>query len=91
MQAISFDQLLEATRSLPLEQRQILAEMLSLSSVPQGDDDLVAAAEVLNEAGAYSVADPLVEDAHVQPARISDAELMAAAQCISCEWEEELQ
>jgi hypothetical protein len=44
---------------------------------------------VLNEAGAFSVFTTLA-DIHPRDAAITNAELDAASQCLSCEWEEEL-
>jgi hypothetical protein len=88
MQELTFDQLLEATRTLGPQERQVLAQTLQLASaLPQAADSFVEA-EVLNEAGAFSVFTPL-HDAHPHKTVITDAELVAAAQCISCEWEED--
>jgi hypothetical protein len=88
MQELTFDQLLEAACTLAPQQRQALAQMLHLvSATPQADDSFIDA-EVLNEAGSFSVFTPL-HDSHPNQAVISDAALLAAAQCISCEWEEE--
>ena len=89
MQEISFEQLLEAARTLEPEQRRVLSHMLQLgASVPAGDSTFVEL-DVLNEAGAYSVFTSL-EEPSAAPEAISDAELIAASQCISSEWEEEL-
>lgn len=96
MQEISFDQLLEATRTLRPEQRQALAQVLRLGTIAEGVfnspadlyADALLDAEVLSEAGAYSVFAPL-ETEHTAAGTIADAELFAASQCISCEWEEE--
>jgi hypothetical protein len=87
MTDITFDQLLEATRSLMPHQRQVLAQMLHLISAAP-EVDALTEADVLSEAGAFSVFTPL-HDEHPHTTTISDAELVAAAQCISCEWEEE--
>ena len=91
MQNLSFEQLLETARTLEPEQRSVLIHMLQFGDftppreLEEGD---FAEVEVLNEAGAYSVFMPLdgLSTAHEG---ISDAELIAASQCISCEWEEE--
>lgn len=92
MQELSFDQLLEATRTLPSEQRRILAQMLEMATAVPEDEDSFADVEMLNEvlseAGAYSVFTPLA-DVHPHETVITDADLLAASQCISCEWEEE--
>ena len=72
------------------QQREALAQVLHLTTITLGEDESLAdvEAEVLNEAGAFSVFAPLPE-VHPHPAAITDAQLVAAAQCISCEWEEE--
>ena len=91
MQKISFEQLLEAARTLEPEERLVLTHILQFGDfAPPQDlrDGAFAELEVLNEAGAYSVYVPLDELPAMHEA-ISDAELMAASQCISCEWEEE--
>lgn len=91
MQKISFEQLLEATRALEPEERRVLTHMLQFGDFTpsQGlSESAFAELEVLNEAGAYSVFMPL-DGLPAAPEAISDAELMAASQFISCEWEEE--
>lgn len=91
MQSISFEQLLDAARSLEPEQRRVLAHLLQFGdfAAPQAiEDGALVEAEVLNEAGAYSVFAPLADPA-AAPGTISEAELIAAVQSISCEWEEE--
>jgi len=92
MQELTFDQLLEAARTLAPEQRQVLAQMLHIvSAMPQVGDaftDAFTDAEALNEAGAFSVFSPLPEP-HPHQTVITNEELMAAVQCISCEWEED--
>lgn len=88
MRDISFDQLLEAALDLQPEQRQALVQVLHLTPSFVQRDEPFAEIEVLGEAGAFSVFTELHDD-HPHAARISDAELLAAAQCISCEWEEE--
>ena len=92
MQTLSFEQLLETARTLEPEQRSVLIHMLQFGDftppreLEEGD---FAEVEVLNEAGAYSVFMPL-DGLPAAREGISDAELIAASQCISCEWEEEL-
>ena len=92
MHEVPFDQLLEATSTLRPQQRPALAEVLQLATLPDGAAgpliDPLAEGEVLNEAGAFSVFAPLPAD-HPAAGNISDAELIAASQCISCEWDEE--
>lgn len=92
MQEIPFDQLLEATRTLQPQQRQALAELLRFATLPGGPSsllsDLEGEGEVLNEAGAFSFLAPLPAE-HFVGGKVTDAELIAASQCISCEWDEE--
>ena len=88
MREISFEQLLEAARTLAPEQRRVLTHMLQLGVTVPPEDSTFVEADVLNEAGAYSVFTPLAEPS-AAPEAISDAELIAASQCISCEWEED--
>jgi hypothetical protein len=85
---LTFEDLVEASLRLQPEQRHLLAQLLQVTSTPQGGDDPLLQAEVLNEAGAYSVAAPL-SDLHPHGHDATDAELLAAVQCISSEWEEE--
>lgn len=92
MQAISFDQLIEATRLLGPQEREALAQVLHLATtLPEAGDSFAdpdELDEVLNEAGAFSVFSAL-SDVHAQAAAITGEQLLAASQCISCEWEEE--
>lgn len=90
MQPIPFEQLIEAARSLEPQQRDALAQVLHLVSTTPAMENAFADvdAEVLNEAGAFSVFAPL-PDEHPHAAAITDAQLIAATQCISCEWEDE--
>jgi len=91
MQKVSFEQLLEAARTLEPEQRRVLTHMLQFGDFTPPrhvEEGAFAELEVLNEAGAYSVFMPL-DGLPTAPEAISDSELMAASQCISCEWEEE--
>jgi hypothetical protein len=88
MQELTFDQLLEAASTLAPEQRQVLAQILHVATVAPQVNDSFADSDVLNEAGAFSVFTPLHDTQPHQPI-ISDEELMAASQCISCEWEED--
>lgn len=88
MSEISFEQLLEAVRILEPEQRRVLTHMLQFGASAPPEDNTFVELDVLNEAGAYSVFTPLAEPS-AAPEAISDAELIAASQCISCEWEED--
>ena len=92
MQDISFDQLLEATRTLHPEQRQALVEVLRLAPLPDSAVgsliDSEENGEVLNEAGAFSVF-AFLPAGHSIAGKVSEADLIAASQCISCEWDEE--
>lgn len=87
MREISFEQLLEAACTLEPEQRRILTHLLQIGVSVQAEDNAFAELDVLSEAGAYSVFTPLAELPAASEA-ISDVELIAASQCISCEWEE---
>lgn len=88
MQELTFDQLLEAASTLAPQQRQVLAQILHVATAAPQATDSFAGSEVLNEAGAFSVFTPL-HDSHPHQTVISDEELIAASQCISCEWEED--
>ncbi len=92
MSELTFDELVEATMQLEPELRQALLHLLQVaaptltSSVT--DADAFTQTDVLSEAGAYSVFTPLM-DSHPHATEATTAELMAAVQCLSCEWEEE--
>jgi hypothetical protein len=88
IQELSFEDLVEATMRLQPEQRQVLAQLLHVSPTQAGREDTFPASIFLGEAGAYSVFIPL-DDVHPQPHLVTEAELLAAVQSISSEWEEE--
>jgi len=88
MQDFTFEDLVAASMRLDPDLRQMLVQLLDVAPHPAADEESLVQAEVLNEAGAYSVFIPLC-DAHFHAANATDAELLAAVQCLSSEWEEE--
>jgi hypothetical protein len=88
MHDFTFEDLVEATMRLEPDLRQMLAQLLDTAPSALTDDESLLQAEVLNEAGAYSVFTPL-SDAHPHAADATDADLLAAVQSLSSEWEEE--
>jgi hypothetical protein len=86
VQNYTFEDLVEATLRLQPEQRHLLAQLLQVTPLADGSEDPLLTAEVLSEAGAYSVSAPL-SDLHPHSHDATDAELLAAVQCISSEWE----
>jgi hypothetical protein len=88
MQDFTFEELVEATMRLDPDLRQMLAQLLDSAPTAEVDEEALQQAEVLNEAGAYSVFMPLC-DAHPHAPEATDAELLAAVQALSSEWEEE--
>jgi hypothetical protein len=88
MHDFTFEELVEATMRLDPDLRQMLAQLLDSAPSAEVDEEALLQAEVLNEAGAYSVFTPLC-DAHPHAADATDAELLAAVQALSSEWEEE--
>ncbi len=88
MQDFTFEELVEATMRLDPDLRQMLALLLDSAPAAELDEESLQQAEVLNEAGAYSVSTPLC-DAHPHAPDATDAELLAAVQALSSEWEEE--
>ncbi len=88
IQELTFEELVEATRRLEPEQRHVLAQLLHVSPTQTIHEDSFPATAFLNEAGAYSVFAAL-DDVHPQPHAATEAELLAAVQSISSEWEEE--
>jgi uncharacterized surface protein with fasciclin (FAS1) repeats len=89
MQDLTFDELVEATMRLEPELRHTLVQLLHVTPFLAENEDLMLQSEVLNEAGAYSVFAPLA-DAHPHNPDATEAELLAAVQAISSEWEGEL-
>jgi hypothetical protein len=88
MQDLTFEEVLEATMRLEPELRHVLVQLLHVTPSEAGNEDSVLQSEILSEAGAYSVFTPLC-DVHPHGVDATDAELLAAVQCLSCEWEEE--
>lgn len=88
MPEMTFDELVEATMRLQPELRRTLVQLLHVTPPSTEHDDAFLQSEVLNEAGAYSVFSPLPE-APPHNADATGAELLAAVQSISSEWEEE--
>lgn len=88
MQDLTFDELVEATMRLEPELRHTLAQLLHVASPAAGNEDSFLQADVLNEAGAYSVFAPLCDE-HPHGLDATDADLLAAVQSLSSEWEEE--
>ena len=88
MQDLAFEELLEATMRLKPELRHVLMQLLHVTPAEAGNEDSFLQSEILSEASAYSVFTPLC---NVQPHGVdaTAAELLAAVQCLSCEWEEE--
>ena len=76
MQVLTFDELVEATMRLEPELRHTLVQLLYVSPPAAGKEDTFLQADVLNEAGAYSVFAPLcAEHPHGQDA--TEADLLA--------------
>jgi hypothetical protein len=88
IQELTFEDLVEATLRLEPEKRQVLAQLLHVSPTQTVEDDSFPASAFLNEAGAYSVSLAL-DDVHPQSHVVTEAELLAAVQSISSEWEDE--
>jgi hypothetical protein len=88
MQELTFEELVDASMRLQPELRHSLAQLLNVTPPAPRADEASLQAEVLSEAGAYSVFAPL-HDQHPHSADASDAELLAAVQSLSSEWEEE--
>lgn len=88
MQALTFEELLEATMRLEPDQRHALVHLLDVTPHAAAVEEVALQAEVLSEAGAYSVFAPLC-DAHPHAVDATDADLLAAVQSLSSEWEEE--
>lgn len=89
MQDLTFEELVEATMRLQPELRYALVQLLHVAPPVGGSEDLLLQSEVLSEAGAYTVFAPLC-DVHPHAVDATDAELLAAVQSLSCEWEEEV-
>jgi hypothetical protein len=88
MQEFTFEELVEATRRLNPDLRQVLAQLLDAAPAAIDDEESLLQAEVLNEAGAYSVFTPLPAT-RPHAAQATAADLLAAVQSLSSEWEEE--
>ena len=88
MHDFTFEELVEATMRLDPDLRQMLAQLLDAAPPAAADEESLLQADVLNEAGAYSVFTPL-SDVHPHAAEATDADLLAAVQALSSEWEEE--
>jgi hypothetical protein len=70
------------------EQRQVLCHLLQISPTEAAGEDSFPVSVFLGEAGAYSVSAAL-DDVHPHAHDVTEAELLAAVQSISSEWEEE--
>ena len=88
MQALTFEDLLEASMRLEPGLRHALVQLLEVTPDATTAEESALQSGVLSEAGAYSVFAPL-SDVHPHAAEATDAELLAAVQCLSSEWEEE--
>jgi hypothetical protein len=88
MQDLTFEQLVDATMRLQPELRQALVHLLGVTLPATEDEDALLQTEVLNEAGAFSVFAAL-PDEHPHNHDATEADLLAAVQCLSSEWEEE--
>jgi hypothetical protein len=88
MQALTFEDLVEASMQLEPGLRHALVQLLDVTPVATAAEESALQSGVLNEAGAYSVFAPLC-DVHPHAAEATAADLLAAVQCLSSEWEEE--
>lgn len=88
MQALTFQDLVEATKHLDTDLRHALVQLLEVTPPAADAEESVLQAEILSEAGAYSVFTPLC-DVHPHAAEATEADLLAAVQSLSSEWEEE--
>jgi hypothetical protein len=88
MQDLTFEEVVEATMRLQPELRHVLVQLLQVTPPVAGSDESDLQSDVLKEAGAYSVFAPLCHD-HPHGGDATDADLLAAVQSLSCEWEEE--
>lgn len=88
MQDLTFEELVEATMRLQPELRHALVQLLHVTSPVGASEESLLQTEVLSEAGAYTVFAPLCDD-HPHGLDATEAELLAAVQSLSCEWEEE--
>jgi hypothetical protein len=88
MQALTFEDLLEASMRLEPGLRHALVQLLEVTPDATAAEESALQSGVLSEAGAYSVFAPL-SDVHPHAAEATAAELLAAVQCLSSEWEEE--
>jgi hypothetical protein len=88
MRDFTFEELVEATMRLEPELRHSLVQLLHITPLAAEDDDAMLQSEALNEAGAYSVFTPL-PDAPPHNHDATEAELLAAVQALSSEWEGE--
>ena len=88
MQVLTFEELVEATMRLEPGLRHALVQLLDVTPSTASAEESALQTEVLSEAGAYSVFAPLC-DVHIHVADATDADLLAAVQSLSSEWEEE--
>ncbi len=88
MQVLTFEDLVEASMRLEPDLRHALVQLLEVTPLTADAEEWLLQAEALNEAGAYSVFAPLC-DVHPHAAEASEADLLAAVQFLSSEWEEE--
>lgn len=88
MQVLTFEELVEATMQLEPSQRHALVHLLDMTPLAAAPEEAALQSEVLSEAGAYSVFTPLC-DVHPHAVDATDADLLAAVQSLSSEWEEE--
>ena len=89
MQALTFEELVEASMQLEPGLRHALVHLLDVTPVAAAAaEESALQSGVLGEAGAYSVFAPLC-DVHPHAAEATAADLLAAVQCLSSEWEEE--
>jgi hypothetical protein len=88
MQDLTFEELVDATMRLQPDLRHALVQLLHVTPPPADDEESLLLADVLNEAGAYSVS-AFLADTHPHAHDASEADLLAAVQSLSSEWEEE--
>ena len=88
MQVLTFEELVEATMQLEPSQRHALVHLLDMTPLAAAPEEAALQSEVLSEAGAYSVFTPLC-DVHPHAVDATDADLLAAVQSLSSDWEEE--
>jgi hypothetical protein len=88
MQALTFEDLVEASMQLEPGLRHALVQLLDVTPVATAAEESALQSGVLSEAGAYSVFAPLC-DVHPHAAEATAADLLAAVQCLSSEWEDE--